>query len=359
MRADRRGSEAIDHTPMRGCAVLAPRAILALLLIAVSAACTPLHGEEGVAAPTFSPEPIDATVAERVLALDPERISAADVRYLLARTPAPRIINFHGSLAVVSMRPFAEYLIAMGYPESKLRTPDDGSLSQSSFGDSAELAGALAWYYEREGMMPMLIGHSQGGMMVVKILQDLAGMSAAKVLVWNPVTRRSEQRDWIVDPWTGKQRPVTDLKVPYAAALATGRLPRLMLGQWSTLAKLRDIPDSVEEFSGFTIDWDPIAATVSGVDPYRATGSAQVRNIGLSAATSHVGMPRALELAQNRLTRAWIESYSPGDPTPVPVVTIDVNNIVHSADIWFSIKKHWCIEAQRYIRTAQRAKDAH
>ncbi|TMH08362.1 MAG: hypothetical protein E6H67_01570 [Betaproteobacteria bacterium] len=340
VRVDPRDSKAIDPTPMRGRAVLVPHAIVAALSIAVGAASTPLHGEDGVAFPTFSPEPIDATVAERVLALDPEHISAADVRYLLARTPAPRIINFQGSFAVVSIQSFAEYLIAMGYPESKLRNPEDGSLSQSSFGDSAELAGELAWYYEREGMMPMLVGHSQGGMMVVKILQDLAGMSTAKVWVWNPVTRRSEQRDRITDPWTGRQRPVTDLKVPYAAALATGRLPRLMLGQWSTLAKLRDIPDSVEEFSGFTIDWDPIAATVPGVDPYRATGSAQVRNI-------------------SRFTRAWIESYSPGDTTPVPVVNIDVNNIVHSADIWFSVKKHWCIEAQRYIRAAQRTKDAH
>src|SRR5205085_8841378 len=135
--------------------------------------------------------------------------------------------------------------MVMGYPEAKLRDATDGSFSHSSFGDSAEVAGTLAWYYEHEGMMPMMIGHSQGGMMVIKVLQDLAGMASDTTMVWNPSTRRSEQRDWIVDPWTGRQRPLTDLKVPYAAALATGRLPRLMLGQWSTLAKLRDVPDSV------------------------------------------------------------------------------------------------------------------
>jgi hypothetical protein len=330
---------------------------LVALAIAVSAASTPLCGEDGVAADRFSPEPIDATVADCVLALDPERVSATDVRELLARMPAPRIVNFQGSLLPVTMEPFAQFLIAMGYPEAKLRNPADGSLSQSSFGDSTEPAGALAWYYEREGMMPMMIGHSQGGMMVVKILHDLAGRSG-KVMVWNPLTRRPEQRDWIVDPWTGRQRPVTELKVPYAAALATGKLPRLLLGQWSMLAILRNIPDSVEEFSGFAIDWDPIAGTVPGVDPYRATGSAQVRNIALDAATRHIGMPHALDLALDPLTRAWIDNYSPSQPAPIPAANIDVGNIVHSADIWFSVKKHWCIEAQRYIRASRRGRDA-
>ena len=61
---------------------------LVALAIAVSAASTPLCGEDGVAADRFSPEPIDATVADRVLALDPERVSATDVRELLAPMPA-------------------------------------------------------------------------------------------------------------------------------------------------------------------------------------------------------------------------------------------------------------------------------
>lgn len=332
--------------------------MIAAFLISFGGGSTPLCAEEGPGARAFAPQSIAPEVAERVLALDPEHISAADVRDLLSRVPAPRIILFQGSLAPVTMLPFANFLIAMGYPEAKLRNAD-GSFSLSSFGDSAELAGTLAWYYEREGMMPMMIGHSQGGMMVTKILQDLAGMAADKVMVWNPLAHRSEQRDWITDPWTAARRAVVSLKVPYAAALATGRLPRLMLGQWSTLATLREVPDSVEEFSGFTIDWDPIAGTVPGVDPFWATGSAQVRNIGLSATTSHIGMPLSLRLAENTATRAWIESYSPAESAPVPAANIDVTNIVHSADIWFSVKKHWCIEAQRYIRAARGSGGTH
>jgi hypothetical protein len=34
---------------------------------------------------------------------------------------------------------------------------------------------------------------------------------------------------------------------------------------------------------------------------------------------------------------------------------VDSANIVHAADIWYSVKKHWCIEAQQLIR-ARRAK---
>ena len=58
----------------------------------------------------------DAASEDRILALDPEHISAADVRDVLAHAPAPRIINLQGSLAWVTMQPFAEFLVAMGYP---------------------------------------------------------------------------------------------------------------------------------------------------------------------------------------------------------------------------------------------------
>src|SRR5256885_16881835 len=58
---------------------------------------------------------IDAGVEKRLLALDAERISERDVREVLARASAPRIINLEGSLPVVTMTSFAEFLVAMGY----------------------------------------------------------------------------------------------------------------------------------------------------------------------------------------------------------------------------------------------------
>src|SRR3954469_10752792 len=113
----------------------------------------------------------DAT-RQRLLALDAAHISASDLRDVLAHAPAPRIILIQGSVAFVNMEPFAEFLVAMGYPAERLKDPD-GTVSRSSFGSSTELAGTLAWYYEREGMVPLLIGHSQGGMLVMRTLHEL------------------------------------------------------------------------------------------------------------------------------------------------------------------------------------------
>ena len=95
-------------------------------------------------------------------------------------------------------------------------------------------------------MMPMLIGHSQGGMLAIRVLYELAGD-----------VRRGDCRSWI--PRTGERAAAHDdrrsadrrdrgrssgLTVPYAAALATGKLPRVLLGQWSMLPRLREIPDT-------------------------------------------------------------------------------------------------------------------
>jgi hypothetical protein len=296
---------------------------------------------------------LEPAVEERILALDPERLSARDVRETLSHAPAPRIINLQGSVPVVTMAPFAEFLIAMGYPEERIRRPTDGALSYSSFIDARELAGTLAWYDEHEGMMPMLIGHSQGGMIAVKVLHELAGDFGASVPVWNPLHGAAEPRTAIVEPTTGKERPVVGLKVPYAAAIATGKLPRLLLGQWSMLSRLHEIPDTVKEFTGFSLEWDAIAGNFGAAEPYRATGSARVRNVILPSSASHITLPRTAELARDPVTRAWIDRYVPGESGPVPAAAVDTANLLHAADIWYSVKKHWCLEARRLILARQ------
>jgi hypothetical protein len=332
-------------------------ATLALAATLACAAGGPPQAHATAAAPegrsvAVAAEPtMDRAAEDRILALDPENISAADVRDVLSRSRAPRIIALEGSVPLVTMQPFAEFLIAMGYPEVRLANPRDDRLSNASNGSSTELAGEIAWYYESDGLMPMLIGHSQGGMLAIKALHELAGSFGSEVEVWNPLTDASEHRTWIRDPRSGAIRPVVGLKVSYVAALATGKLPRLLLGQWSMLKKVRQVPDSVEEFSGYSIEWDPIAGTFPGSEPYRATGSAKVRNITLSAATSHIAMPRARALAKDVVTRAWIDAYRPGEDLPLPAgAAVDTTNLLHAADIWFSVKKHWCIELQRSIR---------
>jgi len=280
------------------------------------------------------------------------KISRQDVEQTLALGPAPRIIAVQGSLPFVTMKPFAQFLIAMGYPASRIRNPHDGSYSYSGYSDSTELAGSLAWYYEREGMMPILIGHSRGGMVVIKVLHELAGEFGDKILVWNPLTGEAENRITIRDPITGAERPVVGLKVGYAAAIATGKLPRMLLGEWTMLPRLRKIPDTVEEFTGFFIEWDLIAGTLGGAEPYQPEGSAAVRNVTLPADYSHIAIPMTEHLAVHDATRNWISEYVPGERPPAfPAnLNIDATNILHAAELWYSIKKHWCQEAQRLIR---------
>ncbi|MGL6113285.1 MAG: hypothetical protein ACRC2B_24600 [Rubrivivax sp.] len=298
---------------------------------------------------------LDPEIERRLLALDPQNISESEVREVLSHAPAPRIIGLQGSVPIVTMAPFAEFLVAMGYPAERLRNPRDGRLSYSSFTDSKELAGAIAWHYEREGLMPLLIGHSQGGMLVMKVLRDLAGASGERLPVWDPVRGRAENRDTIIDPRSGVERPVVGLQLPYAAALATGSPMRVLLGQWDMLGRLRSVPDSVEEFTGYFIAWDPIALSgpdAARGDPYRATGRARVRNLMLPPGYGHVTLPLAVHLADDPATRRWIGSF---DPRTVPaeppdMAHADLRNIVHAADIWFSIKRSWCLEAQRYAR---------
>jgi hypothetical protein len=208
----------------------------------------------------------------------------------------------------------------------------------------------------RGSMTPMLIGHSQGGMVAIKVLHELAGDFGPSVPVWNPGNGAAEGRTAIIDPVTGKERPVVGLKVPYAAALATGKLPRLLLGQWSMLTRLREIPDTVDEFTAFSLEWDPIAGNFGTSEPYRATGSAQVRNLILPASASHLTLPRVAELARDPATREWIDRYAPGTAVAPPTVQTDTVNLLHAADIWYSVKKHWCLEAQRLIRARRSLK---
>lgn len=285
--------------------------------------------------------PLAANDAAQLGALDCAAVSAGDVREVLVRHPAPRVIALHGSVPIVTMEPFAEFLVGMGYPDERVRDPVDGKRTYPSFVDSRRVAGEVAWHYEQDGVMPILIGHSQGGMIVIKVLHELAGTGGEAIPVWVPGRSLPEPRTAIVDPRDGALRPVVGLQLDFAAALATGSLPRLLLGQWGILPLLRDVPDSVAEFTGFAIPWDPIAGTGPEPSGFRATGSAKVRNVVLPGDYSHIGLPAVAHLAVQPETRAWIDAWRPGSAVPLPK-GVDVRNLLHAADLWYSVKRHWC-----------------
>src|SRR5512137_2564549 len=135
----------------------------------------PAEPAAGPAAPAIrntAATPIDRAVEDRILALDPDAVTARDVRETLQHGPVPRIMLLHGGVYGVHllMESFAEFLAAMGYPIERIRDAGDGGLSYSPYASAAQQAGILAWYYEQEGVRAMLVGHSQGGIQTVKIL---------------------------------------------------------------------------------------------------------------------------------------------------------------------------------------------
>ena len=258
------------------------------------------------------------------------------------------------------MESFGEFLVGMGYPEAKIRDRATGDWSRTPYDTSQRLAGMVAWYYERDGMRPMLIGHSQGGLYVVRILKELAGQNADAVPVWNPLTDKAESRTTITDPLTGRERPVVGTSVSYASVVGAGGWSLVLPNQWTSFSTLRKIPDNVDEFTGYFISVDFFALSFPGnpLDtPYEGQGGVDVRNVMLPADYNHVMVPATRELAQDAEVRSWINTYVPGDgrnPSALPEEA--QKHVLWAADVWYSIKKHWCSEAQRLIR-ARRAND--
>ncbi len=301
--------------------------------------------------------PLDEATEARILALDPEHVSDSDVRTVLAAGPTPRIVGLHGGIYPVHllMDSFSRFLMGMGYPQAKLRHPGDGRRSHSPYEVSTQITGLIAWYYEHEGMMPMMIGHSQGGIQLVKVLHELAGNDIPQIHVWNPTTDAAEDRVTIVDPYTGVERPVVGLRIGYASVVGSGGAGLLLPNQWSMVTRLRSIPDSVEEFTGYALGVDLIAWNLPGAGShFRARGAAQVRNVELPQDYSHVFVVRTSHLARDPALREWINAYVPGNTAELPASAESTENILWAADVWYSIKKHWVLEAQKFVR-ARRA----
>jgi hypothetical protein len=80
-----------------------------------------------------------------------------------------------------------------------------------------------------------------------------------------------------------------------------------------------------------------------------------VRNVTLPAEYSHVFVPETAQLAESPAMRAWINAFDPNNVAGLaPLPEGPTANVMWTADVWHSIKKTWCIEAQRVIR-ARRA----
>jgi hypothetical protein len=335
-----------------------------VVVFAVGCATSPPVPREASPAEVLLPpkartvDAIDPAAADRLLALDCAAITEVDVHDTLARVPAPRIVLLHGGIFPVHlvMVSFGRFLTGMGYPEAAIRHPGDRRWSHSPYEDSKQIAGLLAWYYERDALRPMMIGHSQGGVQAVKVLYELAGRIGEPIRVWNPLSDSAEDRTSIVDPLTGEARPVVGLSVSYVSVVGAGGAALLLPNQWSMVTRLRSIPDTVDDFTGYAIELDLFAWTLPGVPgtrEYRANGTAKVRNVVLPASANHVLLPLTQDLAREGATRDWINAYNRDQPaTSVPPAD-SPDGTLWAADVWHSVKQHWCLETQQLIRASR------
>ena len=67
---------------------------------------------------------------------------------------------------------------------------DECQLGERHVGVRGTVAVARAFADERDGLRPVMVGHSQGGMQAIKVLYRLAGKPGTKLYVWNPYTWR-------------------------------------------------------------------------------------------------------------------------------------------------------------------------
>jgi len=313
--------------------------------------------------PRLSPQ-----LEDKILSLNPTNVTAQDVRDVLSHVPAPRVVNIHGGLAEVipMMVSFSEFLIGMGYPEVSLTNPSDGTYTFSCYESSEKIAGAIAWFYEKEGLRPMLVGHSQGGFQVIKVLYQFSGNSSSKLHVWNPLTWERQERCEIVDPLTKRTRSAADLQLPYATVVGTGGLTRILPNQWDMTFRLHTIPNSVEEFTGFCKHFDLLGGDFLGygsANYFQAAGTSVVRNVWLPTKYRHRSIPDTKHLLNDPQIVDWINHYRPTDePVARPKLDrrfeSDSSHILWAADVWFSIKKHWVLELQKSI-WAKRAREEH
>jgi hypothetical protein len=128
--------------------------------------------------------------------------------------------------------------------------------------------------------------------------------------------------------------------------------------RWRMAGKVHTIPNRVVEFTGFSIGFDTLAWSLPGINStsaFRHNGTAQVRTVALPAVYNHLTVPIVGPLARDPLARAWIDAYFPGEPPSDPPGESAGYATLWAADVWYSINKHWTLEAQRLIHAKRAA----
>ncbi len=304
-------------------------------------------------------------LARRILALDPLDIGPAEVKETLSKGPAPWIMPISPAFpGPFIFKDLFKFLIDMGYPPGRIGDPRSDDFTLSYRERSEVIAGMAAWMYERDGMSPMLVGWSAGGITAMAALHDLnrpAGGSELRVV--SGLTGEAEARGWVRDPYTGEKRPIAGLKISFAGVLMAGGLGRLFhLFRWGDRPPLRSVPDSVGELLAFHAPSDPLGTDLFSGDTARANefkpmGKAKVRTIIADPSYGHVNVIHCYLRTQSKKGRGWADSYRPvggwgvRDFRKTARYSLDWGKRnLWCGELWYAVKKHWALEAQRVAR---------
>ncbi|MFC1491853.1 hypothetical protein ACFLQ0_04625, partial [Nitrospinota bacterium] len=307
----------------------------------------------------------DQKLARRILALDPLNITAEDVKITLSRGPAPWIMPISPAFpGPIIFKDLFKFLIDMGYPPGRIGDPRSDDFTLSYREPSETIAGLAAWTYERDGMSPMLVGWSAGGITAVSALHDLSNpVNKEELKVVSGLTGEAEDRGWILDPYTGEKRPIAGVKISFAGVLMAGGLSRLFhLFRWGERPPLHAVPDSVNELVAFHAPADPLGTDLLSGDTARSNefkpmGTAKVRTIIADPSYGHVNVIHCYLLTQNKKGRGWAAAYRPEggwglrDFRKTARYALDWGKRnLWCGELWYAVKKHWALEAQRVAR---------
>ena len=233
--------------------------------------------------------------------------------------------------------------------------PGDGEWSYSPYDYSDRLAGIAVWYYEHDGAAADA-GRPQPGRTVCR--EDHQGTcrpARGADFRWNPRRGATENRTTITDPLTGKERPVIGTSVAYASAIGAGG--------WSlVLPQPVGKPLHAPEDSGqrrrvhrLLHQRRLVRADLSRQStgpPVR--GQRQEQRAQRRAAVELQPRDGSGDARRWRRTRGCATGSTrtfrqvPADMSSLPADA--QGHVMWAADVWYSIKKRWCIEAQNLIR---------
>lgn len=296
---------------------------------------------------------VDPKVSADLNKLDKTHLIRMDLSEVLSSYPAPRIFGIGGGVytAHILMEDLAEFLTGMGYPAAAVYHPTDGKFAVSSYSDPEKIAGETLFYYQREGVRPVYIGHSLGGVQSIKTAHFFSGnFGRHEVRIYDPVEHKYLRQKDFVNPLTGEHVGFDSLKpIAHLIAVGSGGISRAFPSQWSMGDRVKQVPDSVLRMTGIHLEGDWLGndfLTGKEKNEYKSLGSAEVENFYLPPGHNHVTLIRTKHLLKYPEVKEWIDNYNPQEFSVIPEgLPGNTDNILLAAQIWHILKREWYLAA--------------